>query len=205
MFEVFRKAFPRDALPHPDPAAAPAASATPALTEFFGEFGGGSFGGGLYRVVRPSDANIWDERVQLAFPEFAGHVTCFGFDWLGRVFSVDSRRTEEGRSGVLMLEPGTGEALEVPANLITFHSSELIEFGEAALAISFYDKWRAAGGAAPAYDQCVGYKRPLFLGGADEVENLELSDLDVYWHITGQLIRKTKGLPEGTPVRITID
>jgi len=45
----------------------------------------------------------------------------------------------------------------------------------------------------------MGYRKPLFLGGSDEVENLEVSDLDVYWHIMGQIIRKTKGLPQGTP------
>jgi hypothetical protein len=50
--------------------------------------------------------------------------------------------------------------------------------------------------------QCVGYKIPLFLGGEDGPDNFEISDLDVYWHITAQLIEKTKGLPIGTPVVI---
>jgi hypothetical protein len=101
-----------------------------------------------------------------------------------------------------MFEPGTGEALAIPSNIQTFHDSELMEFGEAALAISFYQKWMAAsGGQAPAYTQCVGYKTPLFLGGTDEVKNLELSDLDVYWHLMGQLIVKTRSLPPGTPVK----
>ena len=35
--------------------------------------------------------------------------------------------------------------------------------------------------------RCVGYKVPLFLGGADDIGDLELADLDVYWTITGQL------------------
>ncbi|MCP2517553.1 MAG: T6SS immunity protein Tdi1 domain-containing protein [Achromobacter mucicolens] len=44
------------------------------------------------------------------------------------------------------------------------------------------------------------YGIPLFLGGQDEVSNLELSDLDVYWHLLSQLIRQTRGLPAGTPI-----
>jgi hypothetical protein len=38
----------------------------------------------------------------------------------------------------------------------------------------------------------------------DDVGNLEASDIDVYWHISGQLILKAKGLPAGTPVRTSI-
>jgi type VI secretion system (T6SS) immunity protein Tdi1 len=104
-----------------------------------------------------------------------------------------------------MFEPGTGEALEIPSNIQTFHDGELIECADAALAIDFHQRWLANGGAEPAYAQCVGYRKPLFLGGTDELENLELSDLDVYWHLMGQLIAKTKGLPLGTPVRFRTD
>lgn len=181
-----------------------AAVADPELRSFFDILGGGSFQGGLYRTVHPMNSSEWNERICLAYPEFKGRITCFGFDWIGSTFALDSERQEGGRPGVVMFEPGTGEALEIPSNLITFHEAGLREFGEAALAISFYEKWRASGGAAPTYDQCVGYRKPLFLGGADEVENLEISDIDVYWHIVGQLIRKTRGLPSGTPVRVNL-
>ncbi len=81
-----------------------------------------------------------------------------------------------------------GEALQTPCNLETFHESELIEFQEEALGLSFYSAWRNAGGGIPKYDQCVGYKVPLFLGGIDGVDNLELSDIDVYWSLTGQIL-----------------
>jgi hypothetical protein len=100
-----------------------------------------------------------------------------------------------------MFEPGTGEVLNIPSNIESFHDKELIEFAEAALAVGFYQEWLASGGVVPAYIQCIGYKRALFLGGTDDVSNLEVSDLDVYWHIFGQLITKCNGLPVGTRVR----
>lgn len=101
-----------------------------------------------------------------------------------------------------MFEPGTGEALQVPANVRTFHEVDVREDEDAALAANLYAGWRDSGGAEPAYDQCIGYKKPLFLGGEDDISNQELSDLEVYWHIMGQLIAKVKGLPPGTPVNI---
>lgn len=205
MFESFQRNFRRDPQSERAQGVEILRPDIPELREFFTQFGGASFQDGLYRVIHPAELDEWQERVGLAFPEFEGTLTCFGFDWLGTTFAIDSGRLEDGRNGVVMFEPGTGEALEIPANLVSFHDSGLLEFGEAALAISFYKKWRTSGGLVPNYDQCIGYKKPLFLGGSDEVENLEVSNLDVYWHIVGQLIRKTKGLPEGTPVRVRMD
>jgi len=49
-------------------------------------------------------------------------------------------------------------------------------------------------------DQCVGYITPLFLGGQDEFENFEISDLEVYWAINGQILEKTRGLPDGARI-----
>lgn len=208
MFNAFQRSFSRDQqdwrdrINHGLETLRPG---VPGLRELFAAFGGSSFRNGLYRVIAPADLDEWNERVCLAFPQFEGRITCFGFDWLGSTFAIDAGRIEDGQKGVVMFEPGTGEALEIPANLSTFHNSGLLEFGEAALAISFYEKWRASGGAAPRFDQCIGYRIPLFLGGSDGAENLELSDLDVYWHITGQLIQKTRGLPQGTPVKVRMD
>jgi Domain of unknown function (DUF1851) len=153
--------------------------------------------------VHPSDLSAWHDRIHLAFPQFEDRIiTCFGFDWLGRAFALDNKRLQSVQPSVLMFEVGTGEALR---DLQSFHEEVLIEDGEAALAISFHEKWLAAGGEAPNYTQCVGYQKPLFLGGADEIWNVELSDLDVYWHVVGQLVRKTRDLPPGTPIRAVLD
>jgi hypothetical protein len=47
---------------------------------------------------------------------------------------------------------------------------------------------------------CVGFRSPLFLGGQDSVDNLELTDLDVYWSLSGQLRLATQDLDEGTVI-----
>ena len=47
---------------------------------------------------------------------------------------------------------------------------------------------------------CVGYRIPLFLGGDDSLENMEVSDMEVYWDMTDQLWEAVKDLPEGTKI-----
>jgi hypothetical protein len=102
-----------------------------------------------------------------------------------------------------MFEPGTGEALEIPCGIEGFHDQELVEHREEALAAKFHAAWLASGGRPPNCEECVGYKKPLFLGGKDVISNLEVQNLDVYWTLAAQLIRKAKGLPPGTALRIT--
>jgi hypothetical protein len=204
MFGAFERNFKVDPERVPDPAGASAGLGAPSLNELIARFGGASFNRGLYRIMRASDAAEWNVRIALAFPAHTNQTICFGYDWLGRVFALDGRRLEQGQPGVVMFEPGTGDALEIPANLLYFHDNELVQDADPALAINAHQKWLADGGAVPTYKECVGYKIPLFLGGADEFENMELSDLDVYWHLMGQLIVKVRDLPPGTPVRITI-
>ena len=143
---------------------------------------------GAYRRFTDPDRAAIADGVATAFPEFAERIAIFGCDWLGRVFATDSARG----GAVLLLEPGTAEALEIPVDFTEFEASELVDNPDAALAYGFYQSWRAAGGAAPGPGQCVGYRKPLFLGGADELANLELSDLSVYWSVTAQLIAQIR-------------
>lgn len=161
--------------------------------------GGRTFDDGLYRVHTTRSAAAANSLVRAAFPEFAGRLSCFGYDWLGRQFATDAARGLGSDPEVLLFEPGTGQALEIPVPFSAFHD-ELIDFDEAALARSFYEQWRADGGAAPTLDECVGYRTPLFLGGQDDVSNLEVSDLDVYWTIMGQLRVQILNRAEGTRI-----
>lgn len=103
---------------------------------------------------------------------------------------------------VLLLEPGAGEALEIPVSLAKFHNEELSEHADAGLASSFYQSWsRAIRESLPlGREQCVGYGVPLFLGGNDDIENLEVMDVDVYWTLSGQLRHGTIQLPPGASI-----
>lgn len=172
----------------------------PYLASLLAKWGGTSFNRGIYRLLRSDEMATWTAIAESAFPKLAGRLLPFGFDWLGRMFALDRQRFIDGFPAVTLLEPGTGEALEIPCNAESFHEVELINYREAALAEGFFCSWLSAGGSAPTTTQCVGYRKPLFLGGADTVPNLELTDLSVYWGIAEQLLRQTRGLPVGTVI-----
>lgn len=159
------------------------------------------FLGGAYRLHRTEDVEKYTALAAAAFPEFAKRITCFGSSWLGCQFATDEERIVGGERQVLLLEPGTGEVLQIPAGFDTFHTGELIAHPDAVAARSFFDQWLSADGTAPLYDQCVAYQRPLFLGGADEITNLHLTDFEVYWAITAQILEQVRGLPVGTRIK----
>lgn len=170
--------------------------------DFAAEFAGASFGDGLYRIHDDRTGKQAMTLIADAFPDFASRACPFGYDWLGRQFAVDLGRVVDGQPQVLLLEPGTGEALEIPLQFAAFHDEELIGYADAALASGFFEAWSAANiDALPLHrDQCVGYRVPLFLGGQDVVDNLELSDMDVYWSICGGLRLGALRLPPGTSI-----
>lgn len=163
---------------------------------------GCSFNGGLYRVHNATTAALAQRFVGDAFPAYATRTACFGFDWLGRQFAVDHAGGVPNDPAVVMFEPGTGEVLEIPVPFSRFHDEELVDFADAALAREFFDAWASMGpDSLPLpFDRCVGYRIPLFLGGRDIQENLEVIDIDVYWTITTQLRSQTKQLPEQSDI-----
>lgn len=185
------------------PVPATATSGDKDLDRLFAELSAASFGGGLYRVHTPELALEWTEKVEELFPAFRDRVMCFGYDWLGRQFALDSRRHDGSHHLTLLFEPGTGEALEIPASIEDLHTEELVQHGDAALALDFYADWREASGddAYLGMGECVGYDIPLFLGGEDEVSNLSRIDMDVYWTLTAQLLHGTLQLPPGSTIR----
>ena len=172
----------------------------PGIVDFMGRHAGLSFNQSLYRIHPIDEMSKWTALVIDAFPKFKESAFCFSCDWLGRHFAIDFGRHEQSQCLILMLEPGTGQSLEIPATFQNFHNVELVEYQNEALASDFYRAWLMAGGAVPDMPQCIGYKKPLFLGGADDVSNLELTDMEVYWSVCGQLLAKTRNLPEGTKV-----
>lgn len=160
---------------------------------------GTTFSGGLYRLHTSETS----ERVIPQIRE--GFVTevpprPFGFDWLGRQFALDHRDI------VVMYVPGSGDILDIGADLLTFHEQEAVLNGAQALATDFFESWRASDHGQPLdYSTCVGYRVPLFLGGDDAIANTQVIDIDVYWEVSAQLLRQVRGLSPGTPVTVRLE
>lgn len=191
MFDVFREAFAAVGVEGggAEPWAPDALLAVDGYAAFMGKFAGATFGGGLYRVHDATTGPVAQAFVAEAFPELAEVVTVFGYDWLGRQFAVDRAREQDGQPEVVLIEPGSGEALEIPTTFVGFHDGLLVQMPDAALAVEYFGEWVADGTGARALErhECVGYAKPLFLGGEDDVPNLEITELAPYWAFQGQL------------------
>jgi hypothetical protein len=199
MFETFANSFTPSSRESTD-SKHTTEGAAPILHELFEQYGGTTFDGGLYRVHSAASSREASEAAAYAFPAFKAAWVCFGFDWLGRQFALDFHRGSPDNPQVALLEPGTGEALEVPVAFSDFHDYGLSRYRDSCLLPEFFRDWRASGGQEPKFYECIGYKTPLFLGGNDDESNLELTDIDVYWSITGQLIVATRDLPDGASI-----
>ncbi len=146
---------------------------------FLIKYDGFTFLNGLYRIHNAEDIAKWNEILKKSFPKFQNDIQVFGYDWLGRNFALDTKRDV-----VLIFEPGTGEILNTQKNFVNFHNNEIPQYHNACLASDFFDKWfKANNHFILPHNKCAGYKVPLFLNGEDDIKNLEVSDMEVYWEI----------------------
>jgi hypothetical protein len=171
----------------------PALASVTGYARLADEARGATYDDGLYRFCDSDSGPMLLGLLTTMFPDFAQRGTPFGFDWLGRIFAIDIRRTEHGEPLVLLMDSGAGEALEIPLTFAQFHD-QLDSLREPALAAGFFDRWANADPTSVPlpYGACIGYRVPLFLGGKDDVDNLEVTDLDVYWKLNAQLRSATK-------------
>ena len=170
------------------------------FVELLSNFQGMSFSNGLYRFHKLEEIAHWNEIILDAFPEFDGRISCFGYDWLGRHFSLDSGRVENNQPQILMFEPGTGEVLEIPCDFMGFHNEEIPNYHDACLASGFFKDYLSQNPVGVERNECIGYKVPLFVGGQDIISNLEKSNMEVYWSLCSQMLHKTKALPKGAKI-----
>ena len=150
---------------------------------FLNNYGGKSFKEGLYRVFSKEEIVKWKEIVTEAYIDFKGEFEPFSYDWLGRCFALDQRENSSHKGMILMFEIGSADVLEIPCDLLSFHNDEIPIYADACLALEFFKEWKQVNNMPLEMNQCIGYKIPLFLGGEDTIENLEISDMEVYWHV----------------------
>ncbi|QDU32796.1 hypothetical protein KS4_08320 [Poriferisphaera corsica] len=162
--------------------------------------GGTSYNNGLYTVLSADEIQPVTKLVYCIFPKSQGRCVAFSRDWLGRIFVIDHKNTVNGKPTILLIEPGTGEALEIPFDIISFHSQALIDHQDDALAYPFFTEWYSTYNQHFNYQQCVGYKTPLFLGGSDTIDNLEITDFQLYVDLCSQLLHKTTSIKNGQRV-----
>jgi len=158
------------------------------------EVGSGmAFGGGILYVHAPDEAEGVSRMILEAFPEFRGRIVPVAQDWLGRQYAVDLVRSSGEQTCCLLFEPGSGEAFEIDCGLPELFDVEFLEDPDTFLGADLYREWAEEHAVPTPPRRCVGFKTPLFLGGHGEVTNLEDSDREVYWSLSGQLRAAVQG------------
>lgn len=101
---------------------------------------------------------------------------------------------------IVRLEPRQASWSDTDMRFSELIGKELIEGREDLLSEDYYRDWLAQGGGVPRPDQCIGYKVPVFLGGEDDLPNLEVAELMVCVSVSGQLSTQTADLEPGTRI-----
>ena len=161
-------------------------------------FGGMQFGKGLFNVFDKGDLRYWENNVTKMFPEYKGRFELFGYDWMGRCFAVTSLGADDEK--ILVFDPSTLEVSDIQLTFMDFINKAIPAAANECFSADAFINWYNTYGIELKYLNCLGNKVPLFLGGNDELDNMELSDMDVYWHILGQTAAKLKNEAEGTVI-----
>ena len=68
------------------------------------------------------------------------------------------------------------------------------------LCSSAFTEWSTTDPAPLRFDECVGFRIPLMLGGEDVLEDWERCSMEVYWSLCIQIAEQVKDLEPGTPI-----
>lgn len=184
--EDFLATFPSDggtAEPFSDPRLAQ----LDGFNELVGLGAGTSFGNGIVRIHSEREVLRASRFVRESFPEYGNSAVPVAKDWLGRQFAVPLAAGAPRPDLLLLIEPGSGEVFEIDCGVVDLFNAEMVADPVTYLASDLFEAWREANPVILSSDQCVGFKVPLFLGGAGSVGNLEVSDESVYWSLFGQM------------------
>lgn len=170
------------------------------VKDVISELGGGTFDNGLFRIHNVGSFYYWTKTV-LEYFKIDGSTYVFAFDWVGRQYAVNQL---DGRKLILMIDPATAEYFELEIDIEHFLSDDLNDFKNNVLEARKFESLTGKMFKVLSFDKCVGFKTPLMIGGKDELENLEVIDLEVYWDLNYQIYIKTRNLPNGSPIRLSI-
>lgn len=153
------------------------------LYKLIDTFSGMSFDDGLYRIHSFTSSSQWALIISNYFPKYLNDIYPFGFDWAGRQYCL----SKSNSSLLYMFDPSTGEDFSLNQSIVAFHNDDLVNDTIPILSPDIYRKILSFLCLdSIGWCDCLGYKRPLFLGGNDTIENYEKSNLKLYWDLTLQ-------------------
>jgi outer membrane protein assembly factor BamB len=155
------------------------------LYDFISKYGGYVFDNGLFKIHTFDYVDKWTASLAEYFREEINpfDMICFASNWQGCMYCVDKKN-----STITYFDPATCEFFSADASLKLFFDDILVS-GE--YDIIFEDYFNEAFEYLKLkdleYDNSLGHKIYLHLGGTDDVSNLEVVNTDVLWDLQIQI------------------
>ncbi|MEL7297025.1 MAG: T6SS immunity protein Tdi1 domain-containing protein [Pseudomonadota bacterium] len=113
-----------------------------------------------------------------------------------------------GDAFIQCIETGAVYCLDVGEGNLVKVSEDIDSFRESLGKIEFVSNYFApqmvgdliAQGNVLQHSQIYSLRKPLVLGGEYTLENIEVTDIEVHFALTGQIHAKVRDLPEGTTI-----
>lgn len=159
------------------------------------ELKAGVYNHGIYQIVTSVESVELGVMIESVFPTVAGKIVPFAVDWMGRVFAIDSSLCDLHEAAtVTCFDLAEPSSFTTNANFDDFHNSVAVDMTDELLNINQLHQWTASHSLPEDGVSCIGYKIPLFMGGLDEIDNMELSIRSVYLHLLTELFKVTDHL-----------
>ncbi len=149
------------------------------MQEIMDKAGGRSYNNGLFVIYRQEDVGDYTEIIERLFPQAKDKIFCFGRDWLNRQFAVTNYKPFT----ILQFDPNYRDITHIEVDLKQFFEQELILKCDDLCAKNYFLEWNKSLN----YSQCASYTVPIFFGGKDSVDNLQIIDSYVDLEILAQL------------------
>lgn len=165
------------------------------------QLGGRSFGEGLLKIYTIEEKQKWEDIVRecllthINVPEDFS-ISLFGYTWNGVCLGVGETKA---RQGIYQFDVETMKCNTADDSLGEFMNCAIPSDCNGCLASESYRCWLDIH-PAPKRTECVGLTKPLFLGGKDDFDNMEVIDMEVHWEMTSQIWQAVRDLPPGTPI-----
>lgn len=153
----------------------------------------GVYNKGLYTFISDEESKELLELVKRL--GYKKDLKVFAVDWIGKIFALDPEEKDKNGCETIscydLSAPSSSFCTQV--NFEIFHNVHAVNHRNELFDSNRFDEWSKSNQPPNDGKTCVGYKVPLFLGGKDDFENMELTDRSVYLHLQAQLFSSING------------
>ena len=165
------------------------------LYDLISQYGGYTFNNGLFRIHTFEYVDKWTALMTEYFEDEENpfDMICFAANWQGIMYCVDKTNSK-----ITYLDPATCEWFSADHSLQLFFDEILVSGEYDIIFEDYFDRVVAYLKFEKLdYEDSLGHKIYLYLGGNDEVENYEVVNTEVLWELQVQLVDRINEIDEG--------